>query len=174
MFCTFCQWTVHGNIITILKQLLKRYIADPLLILFRCPGIYKYVHIQSLCDLDNFPANVSCTYNTKCFSIYLNMRNLKISGKIVMISACQHLHLYLHCRTQIQYHHDRSMCHTFCAVCRDIADCNPLLSCCFKINIIISCACLTDQFDRFREVLYHFSTHRHLLCYNDISILNTF
>ena len=27
------------------------------------------------------------------FSVYLNMRNLKISGKIVMISACQYHHI---------------------------------------------------------------------------------
>ena len=58
------------------------------------------------------------------------------------------------------------------AVCRDIADGNPLLPCGIKIQIVVSGTGLTDQLYGSWKSADQVTVHRHLLCDDNISSLN--
>ena len=58
------------------------------------------------------------------------------------------------------------------AVCRDIADGDPHLSCSIEIQIVVSGTGLADQLYGSREFADQVTVYRHLLCDDNIGSLN--
>ena len=69
---------------------------DAVLVGSRCSCIHENVHIQCLGDFHHSLSDMSGTDDAECFSVYFDMRNLKVLCKVVMVSVREHLHLDLH------------------------------------------------------------------------------
>ena len=174
MSCLRCQRTMQTDIITLFQQFFKGNVLKIILIGSRCPYISKYFHAKGLCHLDHFTSNVSGSHNTQDLAIDFHMTDLHTFRKIASVPPYQHCLLDLHGGTEIQNHHNRCMCHTFCAVSRNIAYRNTSGPCSFNIDIVVSCSGLTDQLNRIRKTGNCIAVNGHLLRHNNIHPLHTF
>ena len=130
MPCLIVQRTVERYIITLGENFFKGGKMDPRFVFHRRIVIGKDFHTESLCNFNDFAADMSGADNTQCLSVDFHMVYLHAFGKVRMVIPGQHGHLPAHGGTEVHNHHNSGVGNTFGTVGRNIADRNPLFSGC--------------------------------------------
>ena len=69
------------------------------------PVSYTHLHTESLCNFNDFAADMSGADNTQCLSVDFHMVYLHAFGKVRMVIPGQHGHLPAHGGTAVSYTH---------------------------------------------------------------------